>query len=79
MVSVAPDNAAERNCGIVRPAGAIGSIERNCERGGNFQRTGHRNHVMADAGRLQLGDSAFQQRILDVVIKSRFDNQRARA
>jgi hypothetical protein len=34
---------------------------------------------MADAGGFQLGDRAFQQRILDIVIEPRLDDQRARA
>ena len=79
MDGVAPDHAAERDRGIVGLAVAFGGIERNRDRCRNFQRAGHRDDVMADAGGFQLGNRAFQQRILDIVIEARLDDQRARA
>ena len=79
MDGVAPDHAAERDRGIVGLAGAFGGIERNRDRSRDFQRAGHRDDVVADAGGLQLGDRAFQQRVLDIVIEARLDDQRARA
>ena len=79
MDGVAAHHAAQRNRGVVGLAVLFGSVERNGDRGRNFQRAGHRDDVMADAGGLQLGHRAFHQRILDVVIEPRLDNQRARA
>ena len=79
MDGVAPDHAAQRNRGVIGLAVLLGGVERDRDRGRNFQRAGHRDDVVADAGGLQLGDRAFQQRILDVVIEARLDDQRARA
>ena len=79
MDGVAADHAAERNRRIIGLAVVLGGIERDRDRGRNFQRAGHRDDVVADAGGLQLGDRAFQQRILDIVIEPRLDDQRARA
>ena len=58
---------------------SFGGIDRNRDRRRNFQRAGHGDDVVADAGGLQFGDRAFQQRILDVVVEPRLDDQRARA
>ena len=79
MDGVAPDHAAQCNRRVVRLAAVLGGLERNRDRGRNFQRAGYRNDVVGDAGGLQLGDRAFQQCILDVVIEPRLDDQRARA
>ena len=79
MDGVAAHHAAERNRRIIGFAAALGGIERDRDGGRNFQRAGHRDHVMADAGRLQFRDRAFQQRILDIVIEPRLDDQRPRA
>ncbi len=79
MDGVAAHHAAERDHGVIGLAVAFGGVERDRDRGRNFQRAGHRDHVMADAGGLQLGERAFQQRILDVVIEARLDDQRPRA
>jgi hypothetical protein len=79
MDGVAPDDAAERDRGVVGFSRGLGGIERDCDRGRNFQCAGYRDHFKGHAGRLKFRDRAFQQRILDVVIETRFDDQRARA
>ena len=79
MNGVAPHNAAQRDHRVIGLAVVLGGIERDRDRGRNFQRAGHRDDVMGDAGGLQFRNRAFQQRILDVVIEPRLDNQRARA
>ena len=79
MDGVAPHHAAQRDHGIIGLAVVLGGIERDRDRCRNFQRAGHRDDLMGDAGGLQFGDRAFQQRILDVVIEARLDDQRARA
>ena len=79
MNGVAPDHAAERDRGVVGLAAALGGVERDRNRGRNFQRAGHGDDVVLDAGGLQLGDRAFQQRVLDVVVEACLDDQRARA
>ena len=79
MDGVAPDHAAQRDHGVIGFAVLLGGIERDRNRRRNFQRAGNGDDVVADAGGLQLGDRAFQQRILDVVIEARLDDQRARA
>ena len=79
MDGVAPHHAAERNCRIIRLAFVFGSIERDRDRRRNFQRTGHRDDVVRHAGRLELGNRAFHQRVLHIVIESRLDDQGARA
>ena len=79
MDGVAADHAAERDRGVIGFAVLLGGIERDRDRCRNFQRAGHRDDLMADAGRLQFGDRAFQHRVLDIVIEPRLDDQRARA
>ena len=79
MDGVAAHHAAERDRRVIGLAVLLGGIERDRDRRRNFQRAGHRDDVMRHAGGLQLGDRAFQQRILDVVIEARLDDQRARA
>ena len=79
MDGVAAHHAAERDRRIIRLAVLFGSIERDRDRRRNFQRAGHRDDVVRHAGRLQFGDRAFQQRILNIVIEPRLDDQRARA
>ena len=56
----------------------LGGIERDRNRRWDFERAGNRHGVVANTRALQLGERAFQQRILDVVIKARLDDQRAR-
>jgi len=70
---------AQRDRGIVRFAAALCRVECDRDRRWNFQRAGDRDYVVHDAGALQFGDRAFEQRILDVVIKARFDDQGPRA
>jgi hypothetical protein len=79
MDGVAPDHASQRDRGVIGLAVLRGGIERDRDGGWNFQRPGHGDDLVTDAGRLQLGDRAFQQRILDVVIETRLDDQRMRA
>ena len=79
MDGIAPDDASERDRRIVGFAAALRGIERNRDRRRNFQRAGHGDDVVTDTGSLQLGDGTFQQRILDVVIEARLDDQRAGA
>ena len=79
MDGIAPDHATERNRRIKGLTVFLGGIERHGDCGRNFQRAGHRDDVVGDAGRLQFRNRAFQQRILDIVVKPRLDDQRARA
>jgi hypothetical protein len=79
MYGVAPDDAAQRDRGVIGLAAALGGIERDRDRGRNFQRAGHRDDVVHDPGGLEFRDRAFQKRILDIVIEARLDDQRARA
>ena len=79
MDGLAPDDAAERDRGIIGFSTLLAGLDRNRDRRRNFQRAGHRDHVVIDASRLQLGDRAFQQRVLDVVIEARLHDQRASA
>ena len=79
MDGVAADHAAERDRRVIRLAVLLGGIERDRDRRRNLQRPGHREDVVRHAGPLQFRDRAFQQRILDVVIEARLDDQRARA
>ena len=79
MDGVAAHHAAERDRGVIGLAVFLGGIDRNRDRGRDFQRAGHGDDVMGHAGGLQLGDRAFQQRVLDVVVETRLDDQRARA
>jgi len=60
MVSPA-DDAAEWRSRRHRAFPLFGAVERNGDRGGDFQRAGHRDDVVRNTGRLQLGDCAFQQ------------------
>ena len=79
MDGLAADDAAERDRRVIGLAVRSRGVDRDRDRRRNLQRAGHRDDVMGDAGRLQLGDRAFQQRVLDVVIEARLDDQRARA
>ena len=79
MNGIATHDAAERDCRIIRLAVLFGSIESDRDRRRNLQRARHRNDVVRNASGFQLGDRALHQRILDVVIESRLDDQRARA
>ncbi len=79
MDGVASDHAAQRNRRIIGFAALLGGLERNRDRGRDFQRAGYRDHVMDDAGGFQFRDGTLQQRILDVVIEARFHDQRTRA
>ena len=77
MNGVAADHAAQRNRRIVSLAVVLGGIERHHDRRRNFQRAGHGDDFMGHAlALLDLGHRAFQQRILDIVIEARLDDQR---
>src|SRR2546425_969213 len=45
MDGIAPDHAAQRDHGIVGLTAVLGGLERDRDRGRNFQRAGHRNDV----------------------------------
>ena len=79
MDGVAADHAAERDHGVIGFPAALGRIQRNRNRRGNFQRAGHGDHFMRHARGLKLRHRALQQRVLDIVIEPRLDDQRARA
>jgi hypothetical protein len=76
---VAAHHAAERNRRIIGPSVVLGGIERDRNRGRNFQRARYGEHVMRHAGSLEFGDRTFHQCVLNVVIEPRLDDQRARA
>jgi hypothetical protein len=79
MDGVAADHATERDGGVIGFSARVGGVERDHNRRRNFQRAGHGDDVMRDAGSLQFGERAFQQRVLDIIVEPCFDNQRARA
>jgi hypothetical protein len=79
MNRVAADHTSQGDRRVIGFSARLGCIERDCNRGRYFQGAGNRDDVMADASRLQFGNRAFQQRVLDVVVKARLDDQRPRA
>ena len=79
MDGLAADDAAERDHAVVRRRLAVRGIDRHGDGGGNFQRARHGDAVELGAGFLQRVHGAGQQRVGDVVVKARLDDQDARA
>src|SRR3954454_4719378 len=79
MNGVAADHAAQCNDRIEVVPAVLGGIQRHHDRRRNLQRAGHGDDFMGRLGLLEFGQCAFQQRILDIVIEARLDNQNPRA
>ena len=79
MEGLAAHHTAERNRGIVRLAAFLGGIESNSDRRWNFERAGNCDNLMRHAGGIQVRHRALQQRVLNIVVKARLDDQRAGA
>src|SRR4051794_15146056 len=79
MNGVAANHATQRNDRIEVLAAILGGIQRHRDRRWNLQRAGHRDDFMGSLGFPDLGQCALQQRVLDIVIKPRLDDQNPRA
>jgi hypothetical protein len=79
MAGVAANDATERDRRIIRSSALGRGIERDHDRRGDFERTRHRQHVATDPCLFEGGKRASQQRIGNMGIEARLDDEAARA
>jgi len=79
MDRIAANDAAERNDPVVGTLLAFRRFECHRDRGGNLQRARHADAVEGDAFRLEHAASAREQRIGDIVVEPRLDDENARS
>src|SRR5262245_26646179 len=79
MDRFAANDAAERHDRVIGTACLLRSLEADGRCSRNFQRARHRDHFVRDARLLQFCYRSLQQRVLDVVIEARFDDEAVRA
>ena len=79
MDGLAADDAAERNHRVERSPCPLRRLDGDGGRRRNLQRARHGDDLVRDAGLLQFLDGRGQQRVLDIVIEARFDDQGVRA
>ena len=79
MHRIAANDAAKRNDPVIGTLLAFRRIERDRDRGRNLQRARHADAVESDPLRLQHAARAREQRIGDIVVESRLDDENARA
>ncbi len=79
MDGVAANDAAERDGAVVAAALALRGIERDRDGAGNFKRPGHADALDLGLGRLERRHRAGQERVGDVVVIARLDDEDAGA
>ncbi len=72
MIGFAANDDAERDIGVIAPAFAGKG-----DRAGHFERAGHRDRLVPVPRFLDRGTRAGQQQVVQMLIKSRFDDQDA--
>ncbi len=79
MDGLAADHAAKRDDAVIRAAFAPRRVGRYRDRGRNLKRTRHADALDGRVRLVQCAHRAGQKRIGDLVIKTRLDDQDARA
>ena len=75
MIGLAADDGAERDEAVIVGAALLGAVERKGNHRRNLQRAGHRDHVIGGARRVERGLGAVEQRVGEIVVEPRLDDQ----
>ena len=78
MVGLAADDRAERDEAVIVGAAIFGAVEREGDHGRDFQRAGHGHDIVGRAGLVERRLRAVEQRVGQVVVKARLDDQEMR-
>ena len=78
MARFAPNDAAERDGGLVRLAAIFRPVERDRESRRNFERAGHGEHIASSPRFRENGKRALQEPIGDIRSRTRLDDQATR-
>src|SRR5580692_5896796 len=78
MDGIAADDATERDRAVIRQAAPVRGVDGDRNGAGNFQRARHADAVELGAGFLQRFRRAGQERVRDLVVIARLDDEDAR-
>ena len=75
MKGLAANDAAERDCAVVRPPGRLRRVEGDRHAGGNLERASHAHEIVGRAGGFERAGRAGEQAGADRVVVARLDDE----